>query len=396
MLAVVAIASTVMLNGCCQQEQKSAMIEFPEPTRPAGQQDVLELRCDPIDTVRIAVIGLGMRGSGAVERLTHVDGAKIVALCDIVPGNVAKAQATLNKAGFPKAAEFSGDTSVWKQACELNNVDLVYICTDWKMHTPIAVYAMEQGKHAVSEVPAALTLDECWQLVNTSEKTRKHFMMLENCGLGPIAQIMNIHRGDKMDYLVSMSSDQFGLTDAAITNHGPESKFAKRDYKLGDVNTTVIRTAKGKTIMVQHDVSNPRPYSRIHQVVGTRGFAQKYPIEQIGLDSVEAEGLDAKALADLLTRYEHPISKEYGEKARAVGGHGGMDFIMDSRLIYCLRNGLPLDQDVYDAAEWSSLVALTEASVQNGSAPVKVPDFTRGAWDKVKGFSFAYAPGDAK
>ena len=215
-------------------------------------------------------------------------------------------------------------------------------------------------------------------------------------GLGPIAQIMNIHRGDKMDYLVSMSSDQFGLTDAAITNHGPESKFAKRDYKLGDVNTTVIRTAKGKTIMVQHDVSNPRPYSRIHQVVGTRGFAQKYPIEQIGLDSVEAEGLDAKALADLLTRYEHPISKEYGEKARAVGGHGGMDFIMDSRLIYCLRNGLPLDQDVYDAAEWSSLVALTEASVQNGSAPVKVPDFTRGAWDKVKGFSFAYAPGDAK
>lgn len=135
----------------------------------------------------------------------------------------------------------------------------------------------------------------------------------------------------------------------------PESKFAKRDYKLGDVNTTVIRTAKGKTIMVQHDVSNPRPYSRIHQVVGTRGFAQKYPIEQIGLDSVEAEGLDAKALADLLTRYEHPISKEYGEKARAVGGHGGMDFIMDSRLIYCLRNGLPLDQDVYDAAEWSSL-----------------------------------------
>ena len=181
MLAVVAIASTVMLNGCCQQEQKSAMIEFPEPARPAGQQDVLELRCDPIDTVRIAVIGLGMRGSGAVERLTHVDGAKIVALCDIVPGNVAKAQATLNKAGFPKAAEFSGDTSVWKQACELNNVDLVYICTDWKMHTPIAVYAMEQGKHAVSEVPAALTLDECWQLVNTSEKTRKHFMMLENC-----------------------------------------------------------------------------------------------------------------------------------------------------------------------------------------------------------------------
>ena len=214
-------------------------------------------------------------------------------------------------------------------------------------------------------------------------------------GLGPIAQIMNIHRGDKMDYLVSVSSDQFGLTDAAILHHGPESDFAKREYKLGDMNTTIIRTAKGKTIMIQHDVTTPRPYSRIHQVVGTRGFAQKYPIPQIGLDSVAPEGLNAAEKEDLLKRYEHPITKEYGEKAREVGGHGGMDFIMDSRLIYCLRNGLPLDQDVYDAAEWSSLVELTEASVQNGGMPVKVPDFTRGAWNKINGLSFAYAPEDA-
>ena len=213
-------------------------------------------------------------------------------------------------------------------------------------------------------------------------------------GLGPIAQILNIHRGDRMEYLVSVSTDQFGLTDAAILHHGPESDFAKREYKLGDVNTTIIRTAKGKTIMIQHDVTTPRPYSRIHQVVGTRGFAQKYPIPQIALDSVAPEGLDSEALADLLERYEHPITKAYGEKAREVGGHGGMDFIMDSRLIYCLRNGLPLDQDVYDAAEWSSLVELTERSVEAGGMPVKIPDFTRGAWDKLQGLTFAYAPQD--
>ena len=456
LILLAALGGILLFSGCESKGWKTGdgVIVFDTPAREPGQKSVLGLKTAPMETVRVGFIGLGMRGPGAVERFTHLDGVEIKALCDLYPERVDSAQAILVRRGFPEAAPYSGEEG-WKQLCERDDIDLVYIVTPWQLHVPMAVYAMEHGKHVAVEVPAATSLEECWQLVNTAEKTQRHCMMLENCvydffelttlnmarqglfgdilhvegayihdldafwdyyqdswrlkfnrdhrgdvyathGLGPACQLLDIHRGDKMDYLVSMSSDQFGLTDAAITNHGPESKFAKRDYKLGDVNTTVIRTAKGKTIMVQHDVSNPRPYSRIHQVVGTRGFAQKYPIEQIGLDSVEAEGLDAKALADLLTRYEHPISKEYGEKARAVGGHGGMDFIMDSRLIYCLRNGLPLDQDVYDAAEWSSLVALTEASVQNGSAPVKVPDFTRGAWDKVKGFSFAYAPGDAK
>ena len=461
MLAVVAIASTVMLNGCCQQEQKSAMIEFPEPTRPAGQQDVLELRCDPIDTVRIAVIGLGMRGSGAVERLTHVDGAKIVALCDIVPGNVAKAQATLNKAGFPKAAEFSGDTSVWKQACELNNVDLVYICTDWKMHTPIAVYAMEQGKHVAIEVPAAMNLDEIWQLINTSEKTRKHCMQLENCvydffemntlnmaqqglfgepvhvegayihnlepfwkeyynnwrlaynqkhrgdvypthGLGPACQLLDIHRGDRMTTLVAMDSDPF--TGPSVVEKVTGEKTDS--FANGDHTMTMIRTAKGKTIHIQHDVMNPRPYNRMYQITGTKGFANKYPNAGYAFEpdalpegtKVNHEDLNAhryltdEQKAALLEEYTHPILKEIGEQAKKVGGHGGMDYIMDYRLVYCLRNGLPLDMDVYDLAEWCSLAPLTAISIENGSAPVEVPDFTRGAWQKVKGFRHSMAP----
>ena len=454
LLAAMALTSAILLNSCCTKEQKSTCIEFPEPARPAGQQDVLQLKCDPIDTVRIAFIGVGARGSGAVKRYTQIDGVKIVALCDLVPAYIERAQNILKEAGLPAAEVYCGEEDLWKKVCERDDIDLIYVCTDWELHTPIAVYAMEHGKHVATEVPAALTIDECWQLVNTAEKTRRHCMMLENCcydffematlnmaqqglfgevvhtegaynhdlraycmndttgyhdmwrlkynaahtgnpypthGLGPIAQIMNIHRGDKMDYLVSVSSDQFGLTDAAILHHGPESDFAKREYKLGDMNTTIIRTAKGKTIMIQHDVTTPRPYSRIHQVVGTRGFAQKYPIPQIGLDSVAPEGLNAAEKEDLLKRYEHPITKEYGEKAREVGGHGGMDFIMDYRLVYCLQHGLPLDQDVYDAAEWSCIGSLTAASLEHNSMPVAVPDFTRGDWDKVDGFRHAMA-----
>ena len=208
-------------------------------------------------------------------------------------------------------------------------------------------------------------------------------------GLGPVCQILGIHRGDRMERLVSLSTAQRGLTLAAREKFGPDSQWAQRDYRLGDMNTTLIRTARGKTILIQHDVTSPRPYNRLHTISGTKGFAQKYPVETIALDPNAHAPLPERQRDSLLSVYEHPITREIGEKARQVGGHGGMDFIMDYRLIYCLRNGLPLDMDVYDAAEWSSLVELTEASAEHGGMPVLVPDFTRGAWDKVKGFSHA-------
>ena len=175
-------------------------------------------------------------------------------------------------------------------------------------------------------------------------------------GLGPVCQILNIHRGDRMEYLVSLSSDQFGLSEEAVRRFGAGSPQAEEEYRLGDMNTTLIRTARGKTIMIQHDVTSPRPYSRLHTVSGTRGFAQKYPVQGIALPPDTHRFLPAEQLRDTLAKYEHPITREVGEQARRVGGHGGMDFIMDYRLVYCLRNGLPLDQDVYDAAEWSVLV----------------------------------------
>ncbi len=395
-----------------------------------------------LEKVRIGVVGLGMRGSDAVERLSFIDGLDITALCDKYADRAGKAQLILEKMQRPRAKEYSGDEG-WKALCESNEVDLVYICTPWSLHTPVAVQAMKNGKHAATEVPAAKTLDECWQLVETSEKTRMHCMMLENCcydffelltlnmarnglfgeivhaegayihdlskdwlfnkkayadmwrlkenagktgnlypthGLGPVAQCMNINRGDKFDYLVSMSTGDFSLHTLAkeMAAHDDFFKeYADRPFR-GNMNTTLISTAKAKSIMVQHDVSTLRPYSRIHLISGTKGMAQKWPgPERISFSHswLKKEELDA-----LYHKYSPPIVKHIGEIAKEVGGHGGMDFIMDWRLIDCLRNGLPLDQDVYDAAAWSCVFPLSIKSVSKKSGSIAVPDFTRGSW----------------
>jgi predicted dehydrogenase len=446
---ILSILLTIQIQSCQKpsiKDQKIGAQEvFETPKRPHGQKDVIELKAEPIETVRIGIIGLGMRGSQAVRRMNYIEGAQIVAIADVIPEYVDRAQKMLVDANKPKADTYTG-TDDWKTICERNDIDLIYVCTHWDLHTPIAVYAMEQEKHVAVEVPAALTIEECWQLVNTSEKTRKHCMQLENCnydffematlnmaqqgvfgelvhaegayihdlrwlnfaeengywdmwrlkhlekedgntypthGLGPIAHIMNIHRGDKMNYLVSISTDQYGMTAYAKEKFGDKSKYAKTDYAKGDMNTTIIKTNKGKTIMVQHDVTSPRPYSRIHLVSGTKGFARKWPNKGIALEPNAHHFLNEEEMDSMLKKYEHPIVKEVGEKAKEVGGHGGMDFIMDYRLVYCLRNGLPLDQDVYDAAEWSAIIQLSRISNENEGMPVKIPDFTRGAWNKV-------------
>ena len=456
-------------------QKTSNVIELPVPPREPGQTDVLNLVTDPIDTVRVAFVGLGMRGSDAVRRYTYIPGVKIVALCDVYEDRVKASNKMLQDKGLPAAQEYFGDTAVWRKMVASPDIDLVYICTGWDWHTPIAVQAMKDGKHVAIEVPAAMSIDECWDLVNTAEKTRKHCMLLENCvydnfematlnmaqkglfgevihvegaylhdlrsmnfaeegepghyadmwrlkqntkrtgdiypthGLGPIAQILGIHRGDRMNTLVSMNTDEFGMTEYAKKKFGDTSAYAKTPYKMGDHTTTLIRTENGKTMMVQHDVTSPRPYSRIHQVSGTKGFAQKYPVMGISVeaDNEAVQGLDYQNLSghsyvpketfdQLMTDYEHPVIKQVGAMAQEVGGHGGMDFVMDYRLIYCLRNGLPLDMDVYDAAEMSCLTGLSELSIENGSAPVAVPDFTRGAWNKLKGQSYAFTPADAQ
>ncbi len=399
-----------------------------------------------IETVRIGVIGLGQRGSEAVERLSFIDGIEIVALCDKYSDRVAASQKTLEKMQRPKAKEYSGEEG-WKAVCESNDIDLVYTPTPWHLHTLIAVYAMKNGKHAATEVPAAKTIDECWELVETSEKTKRHCMMLENCcydffelltlnmarqglfgeiihaegayihdltkdwlfnkkayadmwrlkenignngnlypthGLGPVAQCMNINRGDKLEHLVSMSTSDFTMNNMATALAEKDEFFKQYTDKpyRGNMNTTLIRSAKGKTIMVQHDVSTIRPYSRIHLLSGTKGAAQKWPGPQ--RIAFGHSWLKPEELKSLEETYALPIVKHIGAIAKEVGGHGGMDFIMDWRLIDCLRNGLPLDQDVYDAASWSCITPLSERSVSKRSKTVDIPDFTRGAWQTNK------------
>lgn len=455
------VAATLLLWNCAPKSVASySPIQVTVPERPAGQTDVVGLTAPPLDTVRVGFIGLGMRGPGAVERWTHIPGTKIVALCDIVKERAENARDIVTKAGRPAPDIYYGSEDAWKKMCERDDIDLIYIATDWKHHAQMGVYAMEHGKHAAIEVPAAMTLEEIWKLINTSERTRKHCIQLENCvydffelttlnmaqhgvfgeilhvegsyihnledfwpyywnnwrlaynrkhrgdvyathGLGPACQLLDIHRGDRMKTLVAMDTK-------AVSGPKLVRKLQNEDgsdFRNGDHTMTFIRTENGKTIHIQHDVMNPRPYSRMYQLTGTEGFANKYPVEQYCLRPEKSaatgipdhEKLDMHSAVSqevkdmLMKKYKHPIHQELEEMARKVGGHGGMDFIMDYRLVYCLHNGLPLDMDVYDLAEWCCMADLTRLSIENGSAPVAVPDFTRGAWNKIKGYRHAFA-----
>lgn len=394
-----------------------------------------------MDVVRVGFIGLGNRGGGAVTRVNKIDGVKTVAICDIRKKRTDLTAANLKKIGVEPVI-YTDTEDAWKQMCDRPDIDLIYICTPWHLHTPMAVYAMNHGKHVAMEVPAAKTLDECWQLVETSEKTRKHCMMLENCcydffelltlnmarqgyfgeilhaegayihdlisnnftknnyyedwrlkenlrngnlypthGLGPICQLLNINRGDQMDYLVSLSGSDFSMHPKAVDLAKTDpyfEQFANKSFR-GNMNTTTIRTKNGKTMMVQHDVSSPRPYSRIHLLSGTKGVAVKYP-EPGRISDHHHDWVKPEVMAELEKKFAPPIVTRIGELAKKIGGHGGMDFMMDWRLIDCLRNGLPLDQDVYDAAAWSCIVPLSEASVKNRAKTMDIPDFTRGSW----------------
>ena len=420
--------------------KSSDMAQAPMSVAPKQIFNMSGYAAPKLDEVRIGFIGLGNRGSGAITRVNRIDGVKTIAICDVRPEKAQAGAKALKKMNIEPVL-YTDKEEAWKEMCQRDDIDLIYICTPWDLHTPMAVYAMKQGKHVAIEVPAATTLDECWQLVETSEKTKKHCMMLENCcydffelltlnmarqgyfgellhvegayihdllsanfkqnqyydnwrlkanmrngnlypthGLGPICQLLDINRGDQMDFLVSMQSNDFSMHNMAVelSEKDPYFKsFVDKTFR-GNMNTTTIKTQKGKTIMVQHDVSSPRPYSRIHLLSGTKGVAMKYPEPRIS--DHHHEWVKPDQMAELEKKYAPPIVAKIGELAKQIGGHGGMDFMMDWRLIDCLRNGLPLDQDVYDAAAWSSIVPLSEMSVNNRSKSIDIPDFTRGSW----------------
>lgn len=381
-----------------------------------GDSNVLRLACAPLSLVRIGFIGLGNRGMATLKRYLVIDDIEIVALCDVNTAHLGAA-AELLRAEGKHCPVLLDSPEGWRAMCQREDIDLVYICTDWLTHTPMACFAMEQGKHVAIEVPAATTVEECWQLVDTAERTRRHCFMLENCcydtfhqatltmaeegllgtlthlegayihdlrdkyeadgpkgwmarlcgqhkgnpypthGIGPVCQLLKIHRGDKLDYLVSMTPSTDVPYDVCVNN-------------------TLIRTVKGKTILLQYDVTTPRPYSRMQTVCGTRGFVQKYPRRCIMLDGQEL--VKGDAVESLIAQYTRPDIANIQAEGHRLGVANIMNYTMDRRLIYCLREGLPLDIDVYDAAEWSCIAELSEQSALNGGIPIKIPDFTRG------------------
>lgn len=477
-IGLLVVLLMTILGGCTENSQlykasvdytiADGIIILDEPARSPEQQSMIEFRCAPMERVRVGFVGLGMRGPGAVERFTYIDGVEINGLCDKYEERAERCQVYLERAGMPKAKVYSGDEG-YKALCESEDIDLVYIATPWQLHVEVAVYAMNHGKHVAIEVPSANTVEECWQLVDAAERNKVHCTILENCcydhfelttlnmaqqglfgeiihaegayihnlepywqhyadnwrleynqahngdiyathGIGPNCQALNIHRGDKLDYLVAMSTKS--INGAKLT----KELMGMDECKQGDQINTLIRTHNGCTIDMQHNVMTPRPYSRMYQLVGTEGFANKYPVSgyTFKLDQIKSVASDENGMPDIealdhhtfapvevvkqMTElYKHPVQLQLvdgvplQEYSLSIGGHGGMDYIMDYRLVYCLRNGLPLDMDVYDAAEWSSMGELTRISIENGSKPVKVPDFTRGDWDKVDGLTFYFA-----
>ena len=392
----------------------------------------------PMERVRIGFVGVGGMGMVHVENLLHIPGAEIRAVCDIVESKVAAAQDRIVKAGFPKPAGYSRGARDFERMCAEEELDLVYTATPWEWHVPVCVAAMKAGKHAVTEVPAAYTIDDCWRLVETAERERKHCIMMENCnygrsemlvlnmarrgmfgellhgeagylhdlrsikfstegeglwrrahamrrngnlypthGLGPIAQCMDVNRGDRFDHLVSMSSNARGLQLYAAEHFPAGDPRRDERFKLGDVNVTLIRTANGRTIYLGHNCDSPRPYSRINLLQGTKGIFSGYP-DRVHIEG-RSKGHSWEPVDAYYEEFEHPLWKSE-EIRNETTGHGGMDFLEDRRLIECLRAGQPTDMNVYDAAALSVVTPLTERSVASRSRPMDFPDFTRGRW----------------
>ena len=405
----------------------------------AANKTMIGYKAPPMDVVRIGFVGVGGQGTSHVENFLKIPGVEVKAVCDIIEERVARAQKMVEDAGRKKPEGYSRGPRDFERLCDRDDIELVFNSTPWEWHVPVSLAAMESGKHTAMEVPAATRIEDCWKLVDTSEKTRRHCIMMENCnydkvemmilnmvkkglfgellhaecgylhdlrgvkfdvqgegawrrahsmtsngdlypthGLGPIAQCFDINRGNGFDYLVSAGTKTRGLHLYALDQFGAGSEQAKETYRLSDIVTTLIRTKNGETIIVKHDTNSPRPYSRDILVQGTKGIVRKYPEAKIYIEG-KSEPHRWDPLDAYLQEHNHPIWADLEEKSKGAG-HGGMDFIEDYRLIQTLRKGLVPDMDVYDAAAISAVTELSGKSIRNDGEPQKFPDFTRGGW----------------
>jgi predicted dehydrogenase len=417
---------------------------LPEPFGAAARaaavpQETTLFRAPPMERVRIGFVGVGGQGSSHVENLLTLDGVDIKAICDIVPEKVSAWQEKIRALGRPVPVAYTRGPRDFERMCAEEELDLVFNATPWEWHVPIALAAMKHGKHSASEVPIAYTVDDCWALVETAEKERRHCVMMENCcydrlemlalhlarkgllgdllhgecgynhdlrgvkfstegeglwrrahatrrngnlypthGLGPVAQAMSINRGNQFDTMVSMSSASRGLQLWQQEHLAADDPRRSERYVLGDVNVSLIRTMLDQTIYVSHDTNSPRPYSRKYVLQGTRGLVEGWP-RRVYVEGMSAKDDQWDPADKWFATHDHPLWTS--EKVRKASvGHGGMDWLEDWRLVNCLREGLPTDQNVYDGCAISVIGPLSEWSVANGSRPVRVPDFTRGRW----------------
>jgi hypothetical protein len=411
--------------------------------RRGKQQTMVGVKFEPREIVRVGIVGVGLRGTSVLSEFLAIDKVVVNAVCDVVKEKCQRAAQLVEKTGQKPPAIYSEGERDFERLSARDDLDFIYIATPWEWHVPQVLAALKEGKHVGTEVPAAYTLEDCWNIVEASERARRHCLIMENCcydhsettvlnmvragmlgdlvhgecaynhdlreilfenkdeglwrrrhhtlrdsnlypthGLGPMAMYMDINRGDRFDQIVSMSSTHLGL-ESYRKDHVPagDPKW-KEIYKTGDYNTSIIKTARGRTIMLQHNVSTPRPYDRINLIQGTKGIFRDYP-PRIFLEGQEG-GHTWGALDKYKDKYESPLWKNQGEMARKLGGHGGMDYLMCYRLVQCMREGLEPDIDVYDAAAWSAPGPLSQMSVAKGSMPVKFPDFTGGMWQKAR------------
>ncbi|MDG2173946.1 MAG: Gfo/Idh/MocA family oxidoreductase [Flavobacteriaceae bacterium] len=406
-----------------------------------------------LKTVRVAFIGVGARGTGHARQVATIEGTEVVAISDLYQDLVQRSIDNCKEIGkgerHNKIAMYSGGENKWKLMLKEVKPDAVFISTNWDNHAPMVIEAMNSGAHAFVEVPMATTIEDMWEIINTSEKTRKHCMMMENVnygrdelmylnmcrkgvigdflhaeaayihelrfqmeeqkrgtgswrthhyakgrgnlypthGLGPVAQYMNLARGDdNFNTLISYSTPALGRKIYAEKNYPSDHKWNKLDYKNGDLNTSIIKTNVGRTVMVQWDETSPRPYSRHNLIQGTKGILAGFPTRvalEGGVEGVTknhhswAQGKDLDVLYE---KYDHPLYKRLGALAKKMGGHGGMDFMMRYRIIECLRKGEPLDQNMYEGCFWSAVTPLSAKSIEDEGAPQRFPDFTRGNW----------------
>ena len=470
--SAVASAAAVGVVSACSSPSNQANLS---PLKQQGAS-VMGLAIPALEVVRVGFIGVGQRGSGFIKHYCHLEGVEIKAICDTHEEVLDRSIDYVVNKGFAKPARYTGSDFAYREMLARQDIDIVIIATPWKWHTPMSVETMESGKHAFVEVPAATTLEECWQLVNTAERTQKNCMMMENVnygreelmvlnmvrqglfgdvlhgeaayihdlrwqmkevehktgswrtywhtkrdgnlypthGLGPVSQYMNINRGDRFDFVTSTSSPALGRAEYAKEEFPENHERNSLKFTAGDMNTSMIKTVNGRSIMVQHDTTSPRPYSRHNLIQGTNGTFAGFP-NRVAVEDAPAK-IKAKYDAQFdkemsawqaagskgrkpqhqsfhgwdydmekwYEAYDHPLYTRMGEEAKRNGGHGGMDFLMMYRIVYCLRNGEALDQDVYDAAAWSSIFPLSMASVADRSNSKTIPDFTRGAWKSGK------------